>query len=88
MGKKPTLTLYTKKQCSLCDELVDELEPYKHQIQLEKVDITRLENLKYLKMYRYDIPVLHFNDELLCMHRLDAIKLEEKLKEFYRLKNV
>lgn len=79
--EKPTLTLYTKNPCPLCDELVEELQPFIHRIRLEKVDITRMENLKYLKLYRYDIPVLHFNGEFLCMHRLDIPLLREKLKK-------
>ena len=28
----PLMTLYTKNECSLCDELVDELEPYMHRV--------------------------------------------------------
>lgn len=79
--EKPTLTLYTKNPCPLCDELVEELQPFLHRVRLEKVDITRMENLKYLKLYRYDIPVLHFNGEFLCMHRLDAQLLQEKLND-------
>lgn len=81
------LTLYTKNPCPLCDELVDELQPFSHRVRLEKVDITRMENLKYLKLYRYDIPVLHLNGEFLCMHRLDAAQLEEKLNEFEYVKS-
>lgn len=46
-----------------------------------------MENLKYLKLYRYDIPVLHLNGEFLCMHRLDAAQLEEKLNEFEYVKS-
>lgn len=80
-AEKPTLTLYTKVPCPLCDELVEELQPFMDRVRLEKVDITRLENLKYLKLYRYDIPVLHLNGEFLCMHRLDAPLLQEKLNK-------
>lgn len=78
-NEKPILTLYTKTPCPLCDELVAELAPFMDQLQLEKVDITKPENRKYLKLYRNDIPVLHFNGEFLCMHRLDTERLIEKL---------
>lgn len=80
---KPILTLYTKDPCPLCDELVEELKPFLDQVQLEKVDITRRENVEYLRKYRYDIPVLHFNGELLCMHRLDVPRLQQQLDEYY-----
>lgn len=79
---KPTLTLYTKYPCPLCDELVQELEPYMEQFHFEKVDITKPQNREYLKMYRYDIPVLHLNGEFLCMHRLDKDLLLDRLNEF------
>lgn len=84
LQQKPILTLYTKNPCPLCDELVQELAPFMHRLHLEKVDITKPENRKYFKQYRYDIPVLHINGEFLCMHRftrLDAEKLDSKLCE-------
>lgn len=79
--QKPILTLYTKNPCPLCDELVAELTPFMDRLHLEKVDITRPENQKFFKQYRYDIPVLHINGEFLCMHRLDADLLDTKLNE-------
>lgn len=81
LHQKPTLTLYTKNPCPLCDELVEELAPFMHRLHLEKVDITKPENREYFKQYKYDIPVLHINGEFLCMHRLDADLLDTKLKE-------
>lgn len=85
MQQKPILTLYTKNPCPLCDELVAELTPFMHRLQLEKVDITRPENREFFKQYRYDIPVLHINGEFLCMHRLDAELLDTKLNELQKL---
>lgn len=65
----------------MCIKLVEELAPYMDRLHLEKVDITKPENRKYFKEYRYDIPVLHINGEFLCMHRLDAELLDTKLNE-------
>lgn len=80
--EKPLLTLYTKEQCQLCDELVYELETnFPNEYQLEKVDITKKENLKYLRLYRNDIPVLFLNHQFLCMHKLNATLLRRKLNE-------
>lgn len=73
--------MYTKDNCSLCDVLVGELEPFRHRFNFEKVDITKEENRNYFESYRYDIPVLHLNGQYLCMHRLDAEKLTAKLNE-------
>lgn len=82
--QKPILTLYTKDPCPLCDELVNKLMPFMHRLHLEKVDITRPENQKFFKQYRYDIPVLHINGQFLCMHRLDAELLHTKLNELQK----
>lgn len=80
-SSKPTLTLFTHDQCSLCDELVNELSPNSTRFNLEKIDIKQKENLRYLRLYRYDIPVLHLNGQFLCMHRLNHELLEKRLKE-------
>lgn len=84
-GGKPTLTMYTKDNCSLCDVLADQLAPFRDRIIFEKVDITREENKNYFDKYRYDIPVLHINGQYLCKHRLDAQKLAAKLNEFEKV---
>ncbi|KAI5646109.1 glutaredoxin-like domain (DUF836) domain-containing protein [Phthorimaea operculella] len=78
--KPPVLTFYTKDPCQLCDIAMEELEPYKDRIIIEKVDITKKENLRWLRLYRLDIPVLFLNGQFLCMHRLNKDLLERRLK--------
>ncbi|KAK7115987.1 hypothetical protein V1264_001751 [Littorina saxatilis] len=75
----PVLTLYTKDPCPLCDDAVEELQPYKHRFVLEKVDITLEENKSWYKKYRYDIPVFHLNSSFLMKHRVDHDKLQKQL---------
>ncbi|KAJ8304847.1 hypothetical protein KUTeg_018430 [Tegillarca granosa] len=58
--KLPTLTLYTKDDCPLCDEAKILLTPLSHRYKLEEVDIMLPENKEWYKKYRYDIPVFHF----------------------------
>ncbi|XP_047365306.1 acetyl-CoA acetyltransferase, mitochondrial isoform X2 [Vespa velutina] len=78
----PKLTLYTKHPCPLCDILKDELHlRFANRYQLEEVDITALGNEAYLKLYRYEIPVLFLEGQYLCKHRLDSDLLERRLKE-------
>lgn len=76
----PTLTLYTKDPCQLCDELKEELKPYMNKFIFTTVDITQKENLRYLRMYRYEIPVLFLDGQFLCKHKLDHRLLEDRLK--------
>ncbi|XP_076444251.1 glutaredoxin-like protein C5orf63 homolog [Babylonia areolata] len=71
----PVLTLYTKDPCPLCDDAVEELQPFRHRFTLEKVDILLEENKKWYKKYRFDIPVFHFNGSFLMKHRVSHDKL-------------
>ncbi|XP_070133183.1 uncharacterized protein [Drosophila bipectinata] len=82
---RPLLTLYTRDPCPLCDELVDSLEQnFAGQYRLEKVYIDRKENVRYLRLFRHDIPVLFFNGQFLCMHRLNKEAMRESLKGLRR----
>uniref|UniRef100_A0A6P7G3F4 Glutaredoxin-like protein n=1 Tax=Diabrotica virgifera virgifera TaxID=50390 RepID=A0A6P7G3F4_DIAVI len=80
-GERPTLTLYTKEPCPLCDELKLELNPYMSRINFSTVDISKKENLRYLRLYRYEIPVVFLNGQYLCKHRLDKNLLDYRLQE-------
>ncbi|KAH8404403.1 hypothetical protein KR222_010646, partial [Zaprionus bogoriensis] len=76
----PQLTLYTKEPCPLCDALVAQLEQeFAGQFELKKVFIDRKENVRYLRLFRYDIPVLFLNGQFVCMHRLNTPVLRERL---------
>lgn len=77
--------MYTKDPCPLCDELVEELMQFEGRFHLEKVDITEKENLRYLRLYRMDIPVVFFNGEFLCMHRINIEKFKNRLEEIEKL---
>nr|AAL90121.1 AT20781p [Drosophila melanogaster] len=77
----PLLTLYTREPCPLCDDLVEQLEQgFAGQYRLEKVYIDRKENVRFLRLFRHDIPVLFFNGQFLCMHRLNEEALGERLE--------
>ncbi|XP_041753421.1 glutaredoxin-like protein C5orf63 homolog isoform X1 [Coregonus clupeaformis] len=77
----PTLTLYTKDPCPLCDEAKEVLEPYKHRYIFQQVDITLPENKVWWDRYKYDIPVFHLNGQFLMMHRVNTTLLEKRLAE-------
>ncbi|KAJ8971115.1 hypothetical protein NQ317_018673 [Molorchus minor] len=81
IGMLPTLTLFTRVPCPLCDVLKIELKSYLSRVNFETVDISKKENLRYLRLYRYEIPVLFLNGQYLCKHRLDKTLLEQKLSE-------
>ncbi|KAH8237815.1 hypothetical protein KR032_002448, partial [Drosophila birchii] len=77
---QPLLTLYARDPCPLCDELVQQLEQeFDGQYRLEKVYIDRKENVRFLRLFRHDIPVLFLNGQFLCMHKLNEEALRERL---------
>ncbi|KAL7434591.1 hypothetical protein ACHAXH_009215 [Discostella pseudostelligera] len=74
----PTVKLFTKQGCTLCDKVKDALESVR-EVQphsLIQVDITDDDKQEWFSKYKYDIPVLHINDIYWTKHRLsieDAI---------------
>ncbi|XP_031569096.1 glutaredoxin-like protein C5orf63 homolog [Actinia tenebrosa] len=78
----PTLTMYTKEECSLCDDARLILEEYKHRYRFEEVYITDKGNEEWYMKYKYDIPVFHLNGTFLMKHRVDRNLLEERLTEY------
>lgn len=88
LNKRPTLTLYTKNPCPLCDELKAELSPYMHLIDFETVDISLEENKRWYELYKVQIPVVFLNGEYLCKHWLNKELLELRLKEIYDRHNM
>ncbi|KAF2904282.1 hypothetical protein ILUMI_01901 [Ignelater luminosus] len=80
-NKLPVLTLYTKDPCPLCDEVKLKLMPYLNRCALEMVDITKKENIRWLRLYRYEIPVLFLNGQYLSKHILNEVLLERRLQQ-------
>ncbi|GBC00422.1 hypothetical protein RclHR1_03850020 [Rhizophagus clarus] len=74
------LTLFTSKSCSLC---VDAKNVIGHiPFDFEQKDVKAPENLNWFEMYKYDIPVLHLNDQFILKHRIEQDELEKILRKF------
>ena len=80
MKNIPVLTLFTKENCQLCDEALEELKPYRHLVQLKEVDIEKEGNEVEYNKYRYEIPVFFLNNKFLCKNRMELDKLRVALK--------
>jgi glutaredoxin len=75
-----TLTLYSKPQCHLCEDLrtqLDELQP-EYGFTLEEIDITRDADL--FGQYRYAIPVLMKDGKEIARGRVTDRELIALLK--------
>ncbi|GAA6234147.1 glutaredoxin-like protein C5orf63 homolog [Lates japonicus] len=77
----PTLTLFTKDPCPLCDEAKEVLEPLKHRFVLQQVDISLPENKVWWDRYRWDIPVFHLNGQFVMKHQVDVALMDKLLQD-------
>jgi len=74
------LTLFTKENCQLCDEALEELGPFLQYVKLEEVDIEEEGREEYFDKFRYEIPVFFLNKKFLCKNKIDLEKLQIALQ--------
>ncbi|MPC66064.1 Glutaredoxin-like protein C5orf63 [Portunus trituberculatus] len=79
----PTLTLFTKDFCPLCDVALEVLAPLRAQFHLETVDIEAPGNERWLALYGTEIPVFFFEGQYLMKHRADPHLLALKIEEWH-----
>ena len=68
----PTVTLYTRSACGLCNEVHEQLAALQreHQFELRAVDIDGNPELR--KRYTNDVPVVMIDGREACRHRLNT----------------
>jgi hypothetical protein len=77
----PTLRVYSRSGCHLCELLLDELLPViRGRASVEVVDIDLAAALQ--KTYGSRIPVVELDGRVLCEYRLDRQALEDGLQHF------
>ena len=74
---RPVLTLFTKENCQLCDEALDQLGPDLRNVKLELIDIEEEGREADYDKFRYEIPVFFFNKKFLCKNKIDLEKFHE-----------
>jgi hypothetical protein len=75
------LVLYTKKQCTLCDEAKELIEHlYPSRFLIEEVDIVKDRSL--FRKFKLDIPVFYHKEKFLMQNKVDQNALENLLKEY------
>ena len=77
----PTIRLFTKEGCTLCDKVKDTLQSLRDDLphSLEAIDITDEEHEEWNEKYKYDIPVLHVGDQYWIKHRMTEEEAREGL---------
>lgn len=73
----PQWTVYVRPECSLCEQLLEELSrllPSAEAARVRVMDISQDPVLE--RRYVFEIPVLLADGELVCMHQLDAERVK------------
>ncbi|KAJ2799628.1 hypothetical protein H4R20_004360 [Coemansia guatemalensis] len=76
------LTMFTHSRCQLCVDAKEALAQVRKQVPFEisEVDIRKPGNERWFDEYKYDVPVIHVNDEFLLWHRVNVADTVAKLK--------
>ncbi len=81
MSSDPRLTVYSRRGCPACEDMIAELEftPFSQSLPLTVVDVDTDPELT--RLYGWHVPVLMFNDTEVCRHTLDLAKLRDCLSK-------
>lgn len=82
MGIRPTLTVYSRRHCHLCEEMIAGLQDLQARFafEVEVVDVDADAALR--KEYGLHVPVLVHEDRELCRHRLEPAGVTAYLSSF------
>jgi glutaredoxin len=82
MGIRPTLTVYSRRHCHLCEEMIAGVQDLQARFafEVEVVDVDADAVLR--KEYGLHVPVLVHEDRELCRHRLEPAGVTAYLSSF------
>ena len=82
MEKKPdvTLTLYTRENCSLCEDMLHVLHEFSEDLNFSLILVDVDEDPQTKKKYNELVPVLKLGDEEICHHFYDHRSLLKTLE--------
>jgi glutaredoxin len=75
------ITIYTKKDCHLCEEAKAILSRFAHEYPLSVDEIDIESDSATFEKYRYEIPVVLLNDRKIFKYRIDEKKFHRILRE-------
>ncbi|KAJ1799544.1 hypothetical protein LPJ59_001755 [Coemansia sp. RSA 2399] len=89
-ARRLMLTMFTHNRCQLCVHAREALEHVRQQVpfDIEEVDIRKPGNEAWFEEYKYDVPVIHVDNEFLLWHRVDVADTVAKLQKIQQLSTV
>lgn len=74
------LTVYSRAECSLCEQMLDELAQLLGPLAAARVTVTDIDqDPELIRKYGSRIPVLMADGEFVCAYRLDRARVEALL---------
>jgi Glutaredoxin-like domain (DUF836) len=75
------LTVLHRAGCALCDEMLQELESLRARTPLPPVELVDVDaDARLARRHGQDVPVLLWDDTVVCRHRLDVSELLRLLR--------
>lgn len=74
------VTFYTKAGCHLCEDARDLLEEIAEGTEYMLTEVDIRSDLEVFERYRYRIPVILINGEILLEGRIDALELAQAFR--------
>lgn len=78
------LTLYSKKECHLCDTAKKELNDLRKELSFSITEVDIEKDLNVNEKYRHLIPVIEMDGKIIFTGRIDRKKLKNALKQKYQ----
>lgn len=75
------LTFYHREGCHLCDQMVDALKPLAKQLNFTLIYVDIDEDPALKQRFNDKVPVLMFEDDVVCCHFLDEKALRQALTD-------
>ena len=75
----PTVTLYTRPGCHLCEVVREQLEAVRREVDFHIEERNIDDDRSLREQYTDDIPVVAVDGLEICRHRLDASQLRDAL---------
>jgi glutaredoxin len=73
------ITIYTRKECHLCDDAKAILQRFSAQYPLEIEEIDIDNDVEALQKYSDEVPVVFLEDQKLFKYKIDEIRLRRAL---------
>jgi glutaredoxin len=78
------LTLYSKKECHLCDIVKKELNDLRKELSFSITEVDIEKDLNANEKYRHLIPVIEMDGKVIFTGRINEEKLKNVLKQKYQ----